>query len=255
MVLEEAIAGAGDRLTANDRQILTQLVRDRSAGARMSSSELSATLHTSRTTLGRITRKLGLKSFAELKYLLEPHKPADQDSPSLAEIAQGYRMLIQDLAKRDYRHACELISEAHTVYLYGTGNEQKALAREFALLFSSYGTACVELFDLGELRLSLRHAGSEDLLVVISLSGESQEALSVAQEGSLLGMRTLSLTRLDNNALARACDENLFVGTIVLQSDQILSYELISAFYLLLEMLALSYGALCGGEGGDGHAA
>ena len=67
MVLEEAIAGAGDRLTANDRQILTQLVRDRSAGARMSSSELSATLHTSRTTLGRITRKLGLKSFAELK--------------------------------------------------------------------------------------------------------------------------------------------------------------------------------------------
>lgn len=66
-MLEEAIAGAGDRLTANDRQILAQLVRDRTAAARMSSSELAATLHTSRTTLGRITRKLGLKSFAELK--------------------------------------------------------------------------------------------------------------------------------------------------------------------------------------------
>lgn len=87
MVLEEAIAGAGDRLTPNDRQILAQLMRNRSAAARMSSSELAAWLHTSRTTLGRVTKKLGLSGFAELKYLLEPHGPAKQDSPSLVEVA------------------------------------------------------------------------------------------------------------------------------------------------------------------------
>ena len=115
--------------------------------------------------------------------------------------------------------------------------------------------ACVEVFDLGELRLAFSHAHQDDLLVVISLSGESPEALAIAQEGMLFGMRTLSLTRLDNNALARACDENLFVGTIVLQSDQSLNYELIAAFYILLEMLSLSYGAYRDGRGDDVHAA
>lgn len=187
MVLEEAIAGAGDRLTPNDRQILAQLMRNRVAATRMSSSELAAWLHTSRTTLGRVTKKLGLSGFAELKYLLEPHGPAKQDSPSLVEVAQGYRMLVHDLSCRDYRRACELISDAPTVYLFGTGNEQKAVAREFGRLFSSFGVACVEVFDLGELRLTFSHAHPNDLLVVISLSGESPEVLAIAREGALQG--------------------------------------------------------------------
>lgn len=132
MVLEEAIAQAGDRLTENDRQIVAQLVRDRETAAGMSSTELAAWLHTSRTTLNRITRKLGLNGFAELKYLLVPVRPAERQSPNLADIAQGYRMLIQDLSGRNFGQACELITHAQTVYLYGTGNEQKALAQEFA---------------------------------------------------------------------------------------------------------------------------
>lgn len=98
-------------------------MRDRKTAAGMSITELAAWLHTSRTTLCRITRKLGLSGYADLKYLLEPHRTAKQDSPSLAEIAQGYRMLVHDLSYRDYRRACELISGAHTVYLFGTGNQ------------------------------------------------------------------------------------------------------------------------------------
>lgn len=251
MVLEEAIAQAGDNLTENDRQIVAQLVRDRETAAGMSSTELAAWLHTSRTTLGRITRKLGLGSFAELKYLLAPFRPAERQGPSLADIAQGYRTLIQDLSSRTYRQACELIACAQTVYLYGTGNEQKALAREFMHIFSHYGKACVRTFDLGEVRLSQRRMDGSDLLVVISLSGESPEAMAVAREAKLSEIRTLSITRLDNNSLARICDANLFAGTIVLQDEQSLSYELIASFYILLDMLSLNYQSLCDKRGND----
>lgn len=252
MVLEEAIARAGDRLTENDRQIVAQLVRDRETAAAMSSTELAAWLHTSRTTLNRITRKLGLNGFAELKYLLVPVRLTEQQGPNLADIAQGYRTLIQDLSSRSFKQACELIAHAQTVYLYGTGNEQKALAQEFARVFSHYGVACVELFDLGEIRLSRTRMREDDLLVVISLSGESPEALAVVREVQPARVRTLSITRIDNNSLARICDANLFAGTIVVQNDQSLSYELIASFYILLDILALNFQVFRGqNEGSD----
>lgn len=118
-------------------------------------------------------------------------------------------------------------------------------------IFSHYGKACVRTFDLGEVRLSQRRMDGSDLLVVISLSGESPEAMAVAREAKLSEIRTLSITRLDNNSLARICDANLFAGTIVLQDEQSLSYELIASFYILLDMLSLNYQSLCDKRGND----
>ncbi len=59
-----------------------------------------------------------------------------------------------------------------------------------------------------------------------------------AQSG---GIKTLSITRWENNSLARMCQESLYVGTRTVQQAMGQSYELVAAFYILLDILAVKY--------------
>ena len=51
----------------------------------------------------------------------------------------------------------------------------------------------------------------------------------------------MSITRWNNNALARLAEYNLYVGTRVVHKGQDQSYEMIAAFYMLLDILSVRY--------------
>lgn len=78
----------------------------------------------------------------------------------MSEIAKNYRLLIDELKKHDYTTVCQMISEAETIYLYASGNEQKAIAEEFKRIFLILGKCCVSLFDHGEVESARQRNGS-----------------------------------------------------------------------------------------------
>lgn len=78
-----------------------------------------------------------------------------------------------------------------------------------------------------------------DVFVVISLSGETKAGIEILNSVLPTGIHTLSITRLQNNTISRMCRDNLYVATQTIQSQ--VSYELVSGFYMLLDMLFLNY--------------
>lgn len=64
--------------------------------------------------------------------------------------------------------------------------------------------------------------------MTISLSGEGAETLRVVRCAQAGNIQTLSVTRWENNALARMCQESLYVGTRRVQQSVGQSYELVS---------------------------
>lgn len=253
MNLEYRINENYDRLTANDREVLNLILRDKGAARQMNSTRLAAYCHVSRTTLVRLFKKLGITTFAQFKLLLGEQTGSDTAVRlDLKEISSNYHRMIDDLKAYDYSSICRAIREADTVYLYGTGNEQKAIGEEFKRIFLMFGKCCIDLFDYGEVEYASRNFGEKDLFVAISLSGESQQGVEVLRLVQCKSIRTLSITRWTNNTMARMCGYNLYAGTKRVGGSDTGSdtggntgsdagYEMVAAFYILLDILSVNY--------------
>ena len=242
MRLEALINKNYDLLTANDREIVNTIFREKKSVRDMNSTQLSSFLNISRTTLVRFMKKLGIATFAEFRLLLEEEQ-TDRNNMSfgMSDVLDHYHAVIDDLKKHDYSQVCRMIAGADTIYLYGSGNEQKAVAEEFKRIFLIFGKYCVDLFDFGEVEFARERFKESDLFVAISLSGESSEAIRVMRCVQGADIQTLSLTRWANNSLARMCQENLYVGTRTVYQTERESYEMVAAFYILLDILTVRY--------------
>lgn len=242
MRLEALINNNYDRLTPNDREIANTIFREKQLVRKMNSTQLSAFLNISRTTFVRFMKKLGIETYAEFRILLEEEAGDSKKMIfRMSDIADKYHGMINELKKHDYSQVCRMIYEADTIYLYGSGNEQKAIAEEFKRIFLIFGKYCVDLFDFGEVEFAKTRFAETDLFAAISLSGESEEAVRVMRSVQGTEIRTLSLTKWANNTLARMCQENLYVGTKTVYQTERESYEMVAAFYILLDILTVRY--------------
>lgn len=243
MKLEELANKAFASLTESERNILSSILSLPQRGGDLSCEEMAGVCHVSRTTLLRFCRKLGLNSFAELHYTLslEGKEKRGAGILDIGDACMAYHRMVDEIKGYQYRDVCRLIDQADTIYVYGTGNAQKAEAEEFKRIFLSAGKCIIDLFDLGEVEFASLEFGKQDLFVIISLSGETPEGVQVLKTIGHTKIPTLSLTRWDNNAIARLCSHNLYVGTRTLQGYHNLSYEMTAAFYLLLDILFIHY--------------
>lgn len=242
MRLEELVNRHYEQLNGNEREILSYILKHKNQVREDTCQETAKKCSVSRATLLRVCKKLGLQNYAELKYILkygeEEEKPR-QDS--IDSIISNYHTLIEDLKKTGYQEVCRLIYHARNIYIYGTGNEQKAVAEEFKRIFLMFGKCAVDLFDYGEVQMALETFTEKDLFVIISLSGETQEGIRILRLMEHTGIRALSLTRWKNNTIARMCPYNLYAGTKVVDGYGQMSYEIMSAFYILLDILSVHY--------------
>ena len=243
MKLEELINRNYDAFTQNDRQVVSYILANKPFVMGATSQEAADGCHVSRATLLRVCKKMGLQNFAELKYLLKYQDGAGDDraDADMDAIIGNYHGLIDDLKKADYSRVCKLIFEAERIFIYGTGNEQKAVAEEFKRIFLMFGKCSVDLFDYGEVEFAAKTFTSSDLFLVISLSGETQEGIRILRMIEYTGIHKVSLTRWKNNTIAGLCEHNLYAGTRVLTACRDMSYEMMAAFYILLDVLSIHY--------------
>lgn len=243
MKIEELINRNYGSFTQNDRLVVAYILANKAFVMGATSQEAADGCHVSRATLLRVCKKMGLQSYAELKYLLkyqdgtgDGRADADMD-----EIIGNYHGLIDDLKKADYSRVCKLIFEADRIFIYGTGNEQKAVAEEFKRIFLMFGKCSVDLFDYGEVEFAAKSFTSSDLFLMISLSGETPEGIRILGMIEYTGIYRVSLTRWKNNTIAGLCEHNLYAGTRVLMGCRDMSYEMMAAFYILLDVLSVHY--------------
>lgn len=243
MKIEELINTNYDKLTQNDHQIFNYIINNKEACEEMTCEQLAEKCHISRATLLRFCRKVGLNSFAELKYLLKSSdsKAYEKSNLDIEEACKTYHKIIDEIKEHKYNDICSLIYNAENIYIYGTGNAQKAEGEEFKRIFLSAGKCVIDLFDLGEVKLMQKKFTSKDLFVIISLSGETAEGIKVLKSIESTEINTLSITRFQNNTIARMCKDNLYVSTKMLQGFKDISYELTAAFYVLLDILFVNY--------------
>lgn len=252
MKLDEIIDKNYDCLTSTDQLIVQEIRRDKEEIKNLNSIQTAKRLGISRTSLVRLMKKLGISSYAEFKLILKQEKEDNSHSKiEMNTIIQDYHNMIEELKNYDYSTVCQQIYDAQTIYLYGSGNEQKAIIEEFKRIFLIMGKWCVDLFDYGEIEFAKKDFKENDVFIVVSLSGENEEVLRAMRLVLGTNIHTLSMTRWKNNSLARMTENNLYVGTKMIDQNKESSYEMIAAFYILLDILSVKYLATVKQNSGD----
>lgn len=241
MKLESLVNIYYNNLSTNDKAIIKKILMLQNDYENLSSEEIAKQCNISRATLLRLCKKIGLSSFSDLKYLLkEKQSYPIEEIEDFHSICDNYQLLMNELKKISYDTICEMIYHAQTIYIYGTGNEQKSIVQELKRIFISVEKCVIDLFDYGEIEFMKNTFVAHDLFIIISLSGETKEGIEIIKniQGDI---KTLSITRLDNNTIASLCEQNLYVTTQKLNKFQQSSYELVGVFYALLDVLFANY--------------
>lgn len=243
MRLEELVNANYNRLNENDLLIWSYIQKHKKECCGIAIEELAAKCCISRTTISRFTQKLSFQGFREFKLHLkmEYEKEQVQNEILLDEICENYGKCIQSVKETELQSVCEHIYHAKRLFVFGTGETQQAVGQMIKRMFMNAKCFFVTLYGKTELFMAMEDMDEDDVMIMISLSGENELAIKAAKVLKAKGVYTLSITQLSDNTLARLCNKSLYIPTDVLMTKAGVSFETISPYFNVAEILCVRY--------------
>lgn len=243
MKLDELINIHYKDLNENDIYIWNYISTHRKECEKMVIDQLAYKCNVSRTTILRFAQKLSLKGYSELKvYLRMENKAPLEDRNDFDKVCFTHQELASVMREKDCSKICKLIDEARNLYIYGTGMIQNAVQKEVKRIFLTSGKFFYDINGFDELRAIVSGITKDDLVVVVSLSGNSQHILNFVTELNVRSVPIISITRLRENQLARMSTHNLYLTTTQINEEQSeFFYESVTSYLFLVELLFLKY--------------
>lgn len=244
MGIEELVRKNYNKLNENDIYIWHFISENKKKCGNYTIEDMAKHCNVSRTTIMRFAQKLEFSGFSELKVRLKIECEKLQNHnfrSSIADVCDSYHRLINDMEGKDFTSVCNMIYGANRVFVYGTGAVQSFVAQELKRAFLS-AQVCIYHIEgrESEVALACDMLTDEDLVIVISLTGESEQAIELAKILKLKNVKTISFTRMKSNTLAGMCDENIYISTSPVDSGD-RHYETTSLFFVVVEILVLKY--------------
>lgn len=242
MRIEELLNAHYDSFSENERYICHYLTGHYRECAVCTIGEFAEGCSVSQTMLVRFAKKLGLSGYGELKarVKLDMEERKSSSEGLMEKVTQSYHKMMDDLVKRDLTGIFERLERAERVFVYGSGSSQTRAASEMKRIFLPV-KEMVHIHGHDMCRALQKIAGPKDLVILISLSGESQAVVDLAGALRTNHVPAVSITRLKNNTLASLCGENLYINSIQMPAGVDQEYEIATPYFILIEFLYLSY--------------
>ena len=114
--------------------------------------------------------------------------------------------LVEDRMGASFAAAVELIAHSSgRVIVTGVG-KSGLIGRKIAATLTSTGTPAIFLHPMDSVHGDLGIVGTNDIAILLSKSGESDELLALLEHLQGLGVRSIAITGEVGSALARLCD-------------------------------------------------
>lgn len=248
MRLEELINQHQQELNQTDYIIWKYIYSHKNECRRLSVHQLAAACNVSSTTIVRFAQKLSLDGFSDLKTLLKMEKEYAlcSEDDAVKKIIDQYQRVSKEMEKKSFQRMNELLYNSKRIIAYGSGYVQSNVVKELKRLFLFDKVLIYEIQGKDELTSIVKMLTPEDLVIIVSLSGETPLAVQVAQQLKLQSVPCISITRLQENPLAALSTENIYIETseFPLYSDQSFpTYKSMMIYFLVIEIWFIKYQA------------
>lgn len=190
----------------------------------MTTKELGEVSKASAATVIRLSKKLGMESFPQMKLML--HKEWDKDSKegysditpeeSVTDIKEkllgnAYQSLSDTLSLLDnnrIEQATKAIEQAEVIYIFGMGSSH-LVAENIGQKYSRIGKTCIVLEDTHSLISAMTSSKRNNLFIGVSNSGETSEILQLIKLANKNNLQTMSITQFGSNPISDEADISL----------------------------------------------
>jgi DNA-binding MurR/RpiR family transcriptional regulator len=208
MRFEDRIQKFEYKLNDTDDQIIEFIIRNKQDFVHQSIQSLAANLYTVPNTITRLSKKLGYDGFSHLKNSikeeLESTITADEDS-SYYFIKKTFELIDMDRIET----AAKMLHEAKHALFFGVGDMAlfcELMVRNLRVV----GKTAEFSIHRHEVIHMLNEMNHHDVLVLMSLSGETPQILEMAQIAKQKDIPIISLTHFNRNSLQETASVNLY---------------------------------------------
>lgn len=237
-----------EKLTENDFDILAYLIRHPEIIQDHPIKYISKRTLSSESTLVRLAQKLGFSGFSEFRYFLKDDENTNESYRM--KITSNIDLLYKDIQKTmdlitntNFTRISQAIHSSKKIYVFGTGWGENNAASDLLRNFMAHGVFMTQFPSITELRWNKDKITSEDLLMIISFSGENTELLEIVTEISFRQVNICSITPLQQSTLSNIANFNLFYHysdlNIVKSSKE--DYNLFVTLYIVTDALFRNY--------------
>lgn len=215
MKLEALVNQHHDKLNENDLAILAYILKNQVKCQNISIIKLSEACHTSKSSILRLTKKLGFTGFTEFKYSLKLEEKAEEPEIECLMELQGSDLdvTLKLMKQTDVSTIVKKMAKADRVFGYGTGWGQQNAVKELSRNLMACGKYMLSIPAKTEFDLNMPIISENDFVVIISLSGDGKDIEQNIQTLNLRGVPILSITTFKNNYLASLTPYNLYYQT------------------------------------------
>lgn len=242
MRVEELLNKHFEEFSENEKYVCRYLHGHFEECGKMTIDEFAFSCGVSKTLLVRFAKKLGLTGYSELKarIKIERREQTGDVRGLLQTMTDSYHKMMDDLNTKDLTGFFEKLYRAKRVFVYGSGSSQARAASEMKRIFLPVREV-IHLHGHDMCYALKKSASPEDLVIMISLTGESEHVVGLAKELRTGGVPTVSITRMTSSRLALECEENLYINSVRLPVEYRIDYESSTPYFILIEYLYLSY--------------
>lgn len=241
-MLHELINKYAEFLTDNDYHILSYVEKEPERVANMTIMEFSQQCNMSKSSILRMTKKLGFSGYSEFKYYLKESSAKNDSSGNVFELSENdIKRTVQLFDNQDKQPIYSLIDEAETIYAYGTGWGQQNALQELSRYLLSMDKRVYLIPSLRELQVASKNMSSDDLVIIASLSGDLDEVTSDLKKISHQGVPTLSITSFKNNHLAELSTYQLYFQSTDFGFAYNVAHKSFIGLHAIIDLLVRGY--------------
>lgn len=230
-------------LSTLDREILSYILKNEDTISKLNIIDLAERVHVSKSSILRLTKKLGFSGYSEFKYFMRNQQKEEQvkrhDKSIFDKQMDDILATLNYMNKVDLRVINKLFDDSKTIYCYATGFSQKKAIEEFSKMMLSMEKRVIVLPNKTEFDMVMPMITKEDCVIIASLSGETENISTF----SIRKIPVLSLTAPGDNYFARHTTYHLtyFCDFFQIGRKKIPSQSLIG-LNCLIDYLIRSYG-------------
>lgn len=242
MSIEELVNQNYKRFSESDKAVWTYIAGHREECAHLVIGEMAKKCCVSRTAVMRFAQKLGFHGFAELKVYLKLDSEKAASVSMIDQVCQTYTNVANSMRNKNCDAMCAAMDHAKQIFICGEGMVQTSIKHEFKRIFMGAGKMLYDVPSGQELFNIMHIMTSQDLCILISVSGENEKMVQTARRLRVRGTKLLSITKNQENTLAHLCDYQLYVeaGELV-ETPMHWQYESTTSYFILIDILFFKY--------------
>lgn len=237
-LIEDLVVKNFELLTPTDKYIWKYIKENKQKVNYLNLNSLAKQCNVSTSAIVRFSKRISLQGFSELKYLL---RQEDETVSFNQNVLEQYKIkldeFIENITKKDLKPICRTLCNSKKIFVYGTGTLQRTIAQEIRRLFLTIHMPIFFIEGVDELSALTSSLTKDDVVILITLRGSSDNAILFAKNLKANGIPFISIVERVDNEISRLSDQNLFIDPIELKLNSNDKLSIKDPYFILVSIL------------------